>query len=305
MEWRDLFNELNKKEYFQNLINFLNIEYNKKVIYPKKEDLFKCFRLTKFNDVKVIIIGQDPYHEENQANGLCFSVNKGVSLPPSLVNIYKEIKNEFGFINKSDGDLTYLARQGVLLLNKYLTVEKSKPLSHKIDLYDKLFVDIINFIETYNQNKIVYMLWGNEAKNFYFTYLDEFVQVGHYCGIKHTEPRKGACSKIFTHGDAYSVILNNGIGLTIRADPSDSQMEIQLDVNGVKGPNRAGRDAFIYRINKQEGLIPVRDDLYGMKPCTRTLSNPNGFENWIGWGCAYVIMQNGWEIKDDYPWGDL
>ncbi len=147
--------------------------------------------------------------------------------------------------------------------------------------------------------------WGNEAKNFYFTYLDEFVQVGHYCGIKHTEPRKGACSKIFTHGDAYSVILNNGIGLTIRADPSDSQMEIQLDVNGVKGPNRAGRDAFIYRINKQEGLIPVRDDLYGMKPCTRTLSNPNGFENWIGWGCAYVIMQNGWEIKDDYPWGDL
>ena len=164
MEWRDLFNELNKKEYFQNLINFLNIEYNTKVIYPKKEDLFKCFKLTKFNDVKVIIIGQDPYHEENQANGLCFSVNMGVSLPPSLVNIYKEIKNEFGFINKSDGDLTYLARQGVLLLNKYLTVEKSKPLSHKIDLYDKLFVDIINFIETYNQNKIVYMLWGNEAK---------------------------------------------------------------------------------------------------------------------------------------------
>ena len=149
--------------------------------------------------------------------------------------------------------------------------------------------------------------WGNEAKNFYFTYLDEFLQVGHYCGIKHTEPRKGDCSKIFTKGDsiAYSVILSNGVGLSVRADPSDSQMEIQLDVNGVKGPNRAGRDAFIYRINKQEGLIPVKDDLYGMKPCTRTLSNPNGFENWIGWGCAYVIMQNGWEIKDDYPWGDL
>ena len=149
--------------------------------------------------------------------------------------------------------------------------------------------------------------WGNNAKNFYFNYLDEFLQVGHYCGIKHTEPRKGACSKIFTHGDgyAYSVILNNGVGLSVRADPSDSQVEVQLDVNGVKGPNRAGRDAFIYRINKQEGLIPVKDDLYGMKPCTRTLSNPNGFTNWIGWGCAYVIMQNGWEIKDDYPWGDL
>ena len=149
--------------------------------------------------------------------------------------------------------------------------------------------------------------WGNNAKNFYFNYLDEFLNVSYYCGIKHTEPRKGACSKIFTHGDgyAYSVILNNGIGLTIRTDPSDSQVEVQLDVNGVKGPNRAGRDAFMYRINKQEGLIPVRDDLYGMKPCTRTLSNPNGFTNWIGWGCAYVIMQNGWDMPKDYPWNDL
>lgn len=164
MEWHNLFDELKTKDYFINLISFLNSEYRSKRIFPKKENLFKCFKLTKFNDVKVIIIGQDPYHEVNQANGLCFSVNKGVDLPPSLINIYKEIKNEFGYINKKDGDLTYLADQGVLLLNKYLTVVEGKPLSHKIDLYDEFFIDVIDYIEKNNNNTIVYMLWGNEAK---------------------------------------------------------------------------------------------------------------------------------------------
>lgn len=149
--------------------------------------------------------------------------------------------------------------------------------------------------------------WGNNAKNFYFTYLDEFLQVGQYCGIKHTEPRKGACERIFAIGDstAYSVILKNGIGLSVRGDHNTTSMEIQLDVNGVKGPNRCGRDGFIFYINKKEGLVPVKNDLYGMKPCTRTLKNPNGYAEWAGWGCAYVIMQNGWEMPDDYPWNDL
>lgn len=149
--------------------------------------------------------------------------------------------------------------------------------------------------------------FGNNSKNFYFTYLDEFLQVGQYCGIKHTELRKGACKEIFAYGDSYtySVILKNGIGLSFRGDHRTDSIEVQLDVNGVKGPNRSGRDGFIFQINKKEGLVPVKDDLYSMKPCTRTLkNNPDGF-NWTGWGCAYVIMQNGWEMPDDYPWNDL
>lgn len=149
--------------------------------------------------------------------------------------------------------------------------------------------------------------WGNNAKNFYFTYLDEFLQVGEYCGIKHTEPRKGACKEIYAQGDtiAYSVILKNGVGLTIRGDSRTEGMEIQLDINGAKNPNRCGRDGFIFEINTNEGLTPKKNDLYGMEPCTRTLKNPNGYANWAGWGCAYVIMQNGWEIPKDYPWNDL
>jgi len=149
--------------------------------------------------------------------------------------------------------------------------------------------------------------WGNNAKNFYFTYLEEFLQVGQHCGIKHTETRKGACKEIFAKGDTctYSVILKNGLGLSVRGDASTSSMEIQLDVNGAKGPNRAGRDGFIFYINKKEGFVPMKHDLYGMKPCTRTLKNPNGYEGWSGWGCAYVIMQNGWKMPEDYPWEDL
>ena len=149
--------------------------------------------------------------------------------------------------------------------------------------------------------------WGNNAKNFYFTYLDEYLKVGQYCGIKHTEPRTGACKEIFASGDttSYAVILENGIGLSVRGDASTTQMEIQLDINGAKGPNRAGRDGFVFRINTKDGLVPVKDDLYGMPPCTRTLKNPNGYSNWVGWGCAYVIMQNGWQITKDYPWANL
>lgn len=148
--------------------------------------------------------------------------------------------------------------------------------------------------------------WGYNAKTFYFKYLDEFLQVEQYCGIKHTEFRKGACAKIYALGDTitYSVILKNGIGLSIRSDASATQVEIQLDVNGVKGPARSGRDAFIYRITAKDGLIPVKDDLYGMKACTRTLKNSGGF-NWVGWGCSYKIMQNNWEIPDDYPWNEF
>lgn len=161
--WKELFNVLNKKQYFLDLIDFLNQEYSLKTIYPEKKNLFYCFDCCGEKDVKVVIIGQDPYHEPLQAHGLCFSVQKGVALPPSLKNIYKELEIEFGETPSLDGDLSYLADQGVLLLNKYLTVVEHKPLSHKNKMYDQLFVDIISYLEEIDR-PIVYLLWGNEAQ---------------------------------------------------------------------------------------------------------------------------------------------
>ena len=161
--WKNLFDELKTKQYFLELLDFLNQEYSNKVIYPEKKNLFNCFKHCSLKDLKVVIIGQDPYHEPGQAHGLSFSVPYGVKLPPSLKNIYKEIEIEYGKIPSDNGDLTYLADQGVLLLNKYLTVEEHKPLSHKNKMYDLLFVYIISYIEK-NNKPIIYLLWCNEAQ---------------------------------------------------------------------------------------------------------------------------------------------
>ena len=165
--WNKIFEEISKKEYFQNLMNFLAKEYDEKTIYPPKENLFNAFKLTPLEKVKVVILGQDPYPNPNQAMGLAFSVKEGVSLPPSLKNIFKEIMNEYcieGGLPIS-GDLTYLAKQGVLLLNPYLTVVANHPLSHKIKEYDLFFLDIMKVLDSLNK-PIVFLLWGGNAKKY-------------------------------------------------------------------------------------------------------------------------------------------
>lgn len=165
--WKEFFNDISKKEYFQNLMTFVNHEYDTKVIFPKKEDMWNAFKFTALKDVKVVILGQDPYPNPNQAMGLAFSVNDGIALPRSLINIFKEIMNEYKLdieIPKS-GNLSYLSKQGVLLLNPYLTVEAHKPLSHKIKEYDLLFKDIMNLLNE-SDNPIVFLLWGNNAKKY-------------------------------------------------------------------------------------------------------------------------------------------
>lgn len=164
-EWNEFFENIQKKEYFQKLMKFVNEEYQTKVIYPLKENLFNAFKLTPLQDVKVVILGQDPYPNPNQAMGLAFSVPEGIKLPPSLKNIYKEIISEFNLSIDlpQSGDLTYLAQQGVLLLNPYLTVVAGKPLSHKIKEYDYLLKDIMLKLNSLDK-PIVFMLWGNNAK---------------------------------------------------------------------------------------------------------------------------------------------
>ena len=137
--------------------------YEKKVVFPEKENIFNALKLTDFDNVKVVIVGQDPYHGTGEAHGLSFSVQKGVKIPPSLQNIYKELQADLGINPKEHGDLTGWAKQGVLLLNAVLTVEKDKASSHK-GLGWELFTDyIIKLLNTKN-DPVVFILWGNFAR---------------------------------------------------------------------------------------------------------------------------------------------
>ena len=161
--WDDILKDEFKKDYFKELIKFLNLENKTKTIFPKSEDLFRALKLTDYKDVNVVILGQDPYHGENEANGLCFSVNHGVQTPPSLQNIFKELKSDLGVL-RTDTDLTDWAEQGVLLLNTVLTVEKDKAFSHRGKGWE-IFTDKI--IEKLNEKEdpIVFVLWGNAARS--------------------------------------------------------------------------------------------------------------------------------------------
>ncbi len=151
-------------EEFKRLSDFIKIEYKKQTIYPKLKNLFFALKLTPFKKVKVVVIGQDPYHNPNQANGLCFSVNKNENIPPSLKNIYKEIENDLKTKkNYKDGDLTIWAEQGVLLLNSILTVRKNLPGSHSNIGWEEFTNEIIKKLSKKHKN-LIFLLWGNYAK---------------------------------------------------------------------------------------------------------------------------------------------
>lgn len=162
-KWDSILKEEFKKEYFKELMKFLNKENKSKTIFPKSIDLFKALRLTDYDDVNVVILGQDPYHGDGEANGLCFSVNHGIQTPPSLQNIFKELKSDLN-VERTDTDLSDWAKQGVLLLNTVLTVEKDKAFSHRGKGWE-IFTDKI--IEKLNEKEdpIVFVLWGNAARS--------------------------------------------------------------------------------------------------------------------------------------------
>ena len=161
--WKDALKDEFEKDYFINLTNFIKKEYlSGKAIYPKPSNIFNAFNLCPLDNVKVVIIGQDPYHEPNQAHGLCFSVQKGVNYPPSLVNIYKEIENDLGYKSVTNGDLSYWAEQGILLLNSSLTVKAHYAGSHS-GIGWEIFTDSVIKILSYKEG-IVYLLWGSFAQ---------------------------------------------------------------------------------------------------------------------------------------------
>ena len=155
-----------QKDYMVNLkYKLQELKKNKIVFYPKGDQIFNAFNLTPFDKVKVVILGQDPYHGPNQAHGLCFSVPNSVKPPPSLVNIFKELHSDVGkIINLQNGNLEHWAQQGVFLLNTTLTVEKSKPLSHQNYGWGEFTDKVISIIDSHLEN-IVFILWGAFAQS--------------------------------------------------------------------------------------------------------------------------------------------
>lgn len=160
--WKSVLNDEFQAEYFKELKAFLIEEKQKYQIYPPGNQIFTAFNLTPYNKVKVVIIGQDPYHGLNQAHGLCFSVAKGIKKPPSLVNIFKEIKQDLGIPIPENGNLDRWASQGVLLLNATLTVRAHQAGSHQNKGWEKFTDTVIKKLSDSNES-IVFMLWGNFA----------------------------------------------------------------------------------------------------------------------------------------------
>ncbi|MEG2311539.1 MAG: uracil-DNA glycosylase [Bacilli bacterium] len=161
--WDDVLKDEMNKCYFNNIRDFVVNQRKTKEIYPSSTDLFKAFFITDFNDIKVVILGQDPYHGENQAMGLSFSVRSEVKTPPSLQNIFKELKSDLN-IDRKNPDLTSWAKQGVFLLNTVLTVEKDRANSHKDIGWEKFTDFVIKQIDE-KRNNVVFILWGSQARS--------------------------------------------------------------------------------------------------------------------------------------------
>ena len=162
-KWDIVLKDEFKKEYFKKLGIFVKNEYKNKIVFPNYENIFDALRFTDYDEVKVVILGQDPYHGLGEAHGLSFSVQEGIKMPPSLLNIFKELYNDLG-IKRTKTDLTDWAKEGVLLLNSIMTVEKDKPLSHKNKGWE-IFTDTIISKLNDREDPVIFVLWGSFARS--------------------------------------------------------------------------------------------------------------------------------------------
>ncbi len=160
--WKQMLQTEFEKDYFIKLTNFIREEYRHNTVFPPALKIFNAFDLCSFEKTRVVILGQDPYHDVNQAHGLCFSVNEGIRLPPSLVNIYKEIESDLGIKPPQSGNLERYARQGVLLLNATLTVRAHQPASHQNKGWEQFTDSVIQLLSREKEN-LVFLLWGAYA----------------------------------------------------------------------------------------------------------------------------------------------
>ncbi len=174
MKWLDLIQQQEQEAYFKDLLIFLSKQRQEATIYPKNEEVFKAFSMTPFEQVKVVLIGQDPYHGPNQAMGLSFSVRKETPLPKSLINIYKELYDDLA-ISNTHGDLSAWAKQGVLLLNTTLTVRRGEAFSHRDQGWERFTKTMIEIL-CQERDDLVFILWGNHARQF----ADMARSYGHY-----------------------------------------------------------------------------------------------------------------------------
>ncbi len=185
------------KDYFKNLTDFVREEYMKCPVYPAPSNIFRAFDLCPIDQVKVVIIGQDPYHEPGQAHGLCFSVESGTALPPSLINIYKEIENDLGHKSITNGDLTKWAQQGVLLLNSVLSVRAHSAASHAGRGWEQFTDAAIHALSHYKN--IVYILWGSYAQK-----KAEFLNTSENLILKSVHPSPLSASRGFFGNHQFS-----------------------------------------------------------------------------------------------------
>lgn len=223
--WKAKFNNEFEKPYMQRLKDFLLQEKSKqKIIYPKGPEIFKAFELTPFNKVKVVILGQDPYHGPNQAHGLCFSVKPGVPLPPSLMNIYKELQQDVGFKPVPHGCLIDWAKQGILLLNSVLTVEKSKAASHQGKGWEQFTDKAIHLLND-REDPVIFVLWGSYAHK-----KGEFINTDKHIVLKSAHPSPLSAyrgffgCKHFSKVNEYLIALNKKpINWQLSETPSSDQ----------------------------------------------------------------------------------
>ncbi len=190
-DWDDILKEEMEQPYFQELMSWLDEEYKEHTVYPPRDLLFQALRLTPYHEVKAVILGQDPYHGAGQAEGLSFSVQPGVKVPPSLRNIYIELKEDIGVPTPSHGSLVSWGKHGVLLLNTALTVREGKPASHRGKGWER-FTDTIIRLLNERKQPMVFLLWGNHAAE-----KEVLINTEHHLVIRSAHPSPFAARKGF------------------------------------------------------------------------------------------------------------
>lgn len=207
MTWNEFFINEEKKDYYKKLMEFVDNAYASGICYPKYDDIFNAFKMTNLEDIKVVILGQDPYHEPNQAHGLAFSVLCS-KLPPSLINIYKEIETDLNIKIEQDGNLEYLAKQGVLLLNTVLTVKEHQVFSHSGKGWEIFTDNVLKLLNDLDQ-PIVFILWGAAAIK-----KEEFLTNPKHLIIKSAHPSPLSAYRGFFNSKPFSktneYLLKNG-----------------------------------------------------------------------------------------------
>ena len=215
-DWDELLKDEFKKEYYLNLREFLKKEYSTRVIYPNMYNIFEALKHTSFKDTKVLVLGQDPYHGENQAHGLAFSVQKGVKIPPSLLNIYKELHDDLGCYIPNNGYLIPWSDQGVLLLNTALTVRAHEANSHKNIGWEIFTDDVIKLLNT-REDPVIFVLWGANARR-----KKEFIDLSRHYVLEAPHPSPLSASRGFFGCKHFSKI--NKILKDLGKEPIDWQI---------------------------------------------------------------------------------